>query len=173
MKVQITVGGREATVDIPESVAVAVCHEYRLEIGPATSRMARPDLAEKVRRYVVFAIDEHSRYVFIDFIKLKSEAADAVKRITAAFNATVGTPVDDQGRLAEATPVIRTGYELDVQGGHRRGSPQPTTGGSVISQASTAFTIGYGLTAVPPPGWISKWRCGVLVFPVAPMVPTT
>ena len=48
-------------------------------------------------RYVVFAIDEFSRYVFIDFLKLKSEAADAVKRITAAFHATVGTPVDEQG----------------------------------------------------------------------------
>lgn len=49
-------------------------------------------------RYVVFAIDEHSRFVFIEYIKLKSEVGDAVKRIVAAFDATVGTPVDDAGR---------------------------------------------------------------------------
>ena len=49
-------------------------------------------------RYAVFAIDEHSRYVFVDFIKLKSEVSDSVKRIVAAFNATVGVPVDESGR---------------------------------------------------------------------------
>jgi hypothetical protein len=35
-------------------------------------------------------------------------------------------------------------------------SGHPTAGGSVISQASTALTTGYGFTAVPPFGWISK-----------------
>ena len=48
-------------------------------------------------RYVVFA-NEYTRYVFVEFVKLKSEAAAAVQRIVAAFNATVGTPVDDAGR---------------------------------------------------------------------------
>ena len=46
-------------------------------------------------RYVVFAIDEHTRYVFIEFIKLKSEAGQAIARIVAAFNAKVGTPVSE------------------------------------------------------------------------------
>ena len=49
-------------------------------------------------RYVIFAIDEHSRFVFIDFIKLKSDVLAAVKRIIAAFDATVGTPIDETGR---------------------------------------------------------------------------
>ena len=40
-------------------------------------------------RYVVFAIDEYSRYVFIDFIKAKSDADVAINRIKAAFEATV------------------------------------------------------------------------------------
>ena len=72
-----------------------------LEIG----RLPRPyvDLKELVvsiggYRYVIFAIDEHSRYVFIDFMKLKSDVLGAVKRIIAAFDATVGTPIDETGR---------------------------------------------------------------------------
>ena len=48
-------------------------------------------------RYVVFVIDEFSRFVFIEFIKLKSEADAAVKRCIAAFNATVSTPIDEAG----------------------------------------------------------------------------
>ena len=36
-----------------------------------------------------FAIDEYTRRVFIEFIKVKSEAADAFKRIKASFDATV------------------------------------------------------------------------------------
>ena len=49
-------------------------------------------------RYVVFEIDEYSHYVFVEFIKRKSEADAAVARIVAAFEATVGTPVDEHGR---------------------------------------------------------------------------
>ena len=41
-------------------------------------------------RYVLFAVDEFTRYIFVDFIKAKSEAAESAKRIIAAFNATVG-----------------------------------------------------------------------------------
>jgi len=55
-------------------------------------------------RYVVFAIDEYSRYVFVEFIKHKSEAAAAVKRLIAAFDASVGTPIDEHGR---ALPRLR------------------------------------------------------------------
>ncbi|MDC0525827.1 hypothetical protein OAO87_02415, partial [bacterium] len=57
-------------------------------------------------RYIVFLIDEHSRYVFFDFIKVKSEAMAAVQRCIAAFNATVGTRVDEDGR-ALARPTVR------------------------------------------------------------------
>ena len=48
-------------------------------------------------RYVLFVIDEFSRFVFIEFLKLKSEADAAVKRCIAAFNATVSTPIDEAG----------------------------------------------------------------------------
>ena len=37
------------------------------------------------------------------------------------------------------------------------------------------FRYGYGLTAAPPPGWISKCRCGALAeaLPVLPTYPIT
>ena len=57
-------------------------------------------------RYIVFAIDEYSRYVFYDIIKLKSEAGASVERLMAAFNATVGTPIDSDGR-ALPRPKVR------------------------------------------------------------------
>ena len=49
-------------------------------------------------RYVAFLIDEHTRHIFYDFIKLKSEVSAAVGRCIAAFHATVGTPIDPEGR---------------------------------------------------------------------------
>ena len=49
-------------------------------------------------RYIVYMTDEHSRYVFYDFIKRKSEVVSAVGRCIAAFEATVGTPTDENGR---------------------------------------------------------------------------
>lgn len=58
-------------------------------------------------RYVVFLIDEHTRYIFYDFIKLKSEAAAAVMRCIAAFDATVATPLDDEGRALPRPRVRR------------------------------------------------------------------
>ena len=102
---------------VPPSAAVAAA---RIKRAPHSSTLSAPapepgvlhlDLKELVLsvggyRYVVFAIDEHSRYVLIDFIKLKSEVADSVKRIVAAFNATVGTPVDEEGH-ALPRPQVR------------------------------------------------------------------
>ena len=93
----------------PPSAAVV---SARIRRAPHSSTLSAPapepgvlhiDLKELVIsiggfRYVVFAIDEHSRYVFIDFIKHKSDVDGAVKRIIAAFDATVGTPVDESGR---------------------------------------------------------------------------
>ena len=29
-----------------------------------------------------------------------------------------------------------------------------------VDQPQSDLTRGYGLTAEPPPGWYSKWRCG-------------
>ena len=103
---------------VPPSVASATA---RIRKAPHSTTLSAPspepgvlhvDLKELVLsiggyRYVVFAIDEYSRYVFIEFIRLKSDVANAVKRIMAAFNATVGTPIDEQGR-ALPRPSIRT-----------------------------------------------------------------
>jgi hypothetical protein len=58
-------------------------------------------------RYVVFCVDEFSRYVFVEFIRLKSDADAAIKRCIAAFNATVGTPIDEEGQPLPR-PTVRT-----------------------------------------------------------------
>ena len=53
--------------------------------------------------------------MFYEFIKNKSsDVADAVKRCLAAFDATVGTPVDDNGRPL-ARPRVRA-YHSDREG---------------------------------------------------------
>ena len=66
-------------------------------------------------RYIVFLIDEHSRFVFYDFIKRKSEAPAAVERGMAAFNAIVGTPVDAEGRALPRPRVLK--LHSDREGG--------------------------------------------------------
>ncbi|MGA0059339.1 MAG: reverse transcriptase domain-containing protein [Planctomycetota bacterium] len=105
----------------PAAGACVSCAAARIKRASHSTTLSAPapepgvlhvDLKEMVvsignYRYVVFAIDEYSRYTFIEFIKLKSEAADAVARIIAAFNATVYTPVDEHGR-AMARPRVRT-----------------------------------------------------------------
>ena len=45
----------------------------------------------------------------------------------------------------------------------------PTAGTAVTLQAAIALTLGVGLIDGPPPGWISKWRCGI---PASPVMPT-
>ena len=107
------------TADAPKNIASATA--VPPSVSDAAARIRRPPHSGSLRppaaepgvlhvdlkelcvshggfRYVVFAIDEHTRYVFIDFIKTKDKAAEAVARIIAAFNATVGAGVDDDGR---------------------------------------------------------------------------
>ena len=92
--------------------ACASCAEARMKKAPHSGTLTAPapepgvlhvDLKEMVRskegyRWVVFAIDEHTRHVFIEFIKSKTEVADAVLRIIAAFEAIVATPIDADGK---------------------------------------------------------------------------
>ena len=99
-------------LDSAPSVSCRSCAEARIKRSSHSGTLSAPapepgvlhfDIKEMVvsvngYRYVVFLIDEFSRYVFFDFIKRKSEAAAAVARGIAAFNATVYTPVDDDGR---------------------------------------------------------------------------
>ena len=80
-----------------------VSHPGTLSAPPAEPGTLHYDLKELVVsfggfRYIIFLIDEHTRFVFYDFLKLKSEAASAVKRALAAFDATVGVRLDEHGR---------------------------------------------------------------------------
>ena len=78
-------------------------HPGTLSAPPAEPGTLHYDLKELIVsfggfRYIIFLIDEHTRYVFYDFLKLKSEVGSAIRRALAAFNATVGVGVDEQGR---------------------------------------------------------------------------
>ena len=66
-------------------------------------------------RYAAFFIDEHSRFVFVDFLHDKSEVIEATKRAIAKFNATVGTPVDEKGE-PKTKPAVRR-LHRDHEGG--------------------------------------------------------
>jgi hypothetical protein len=82
-------------------------------------------------RYVVFAIDEYSRFVFVEFIKLKSDADAAIKRCIAAFNATVGTPIDEAGQPLPR-PTVRA-----VHGDRERASSCRTRSGRSARPSSS------------------------------------
>ncbi|MDC0525432.1 reverse transcriptase domain-containing protein [bacterium] len=94
---------------VPDCLSCAMANIKKVaHSGTLSAPVAEPgtlhyDLKELVLsfenyRYVIFLIDEYSRYVFYDFIRNKSEAGAAVVRCIAAFNATVGTMVDADGR---------------------------------------------------------------------------
>ena len=110
------------TADAPKNLASASasarasscpsCAASHIQRTPHSSTLDAPapepgtlhiDLKELVLsigsyRWALFATDEYSRYVFVEFIRHKSEADAAVKRIIAAFNATVYSPIDEAGR---------------------------------------------------------------------------
>ena len=66
-------------------------------------------------KYAVFGTDEHTRYVFVKFLKSReaSKLIEAVEQIRAQFNAEVGVPVDENGKTLERPRVfsIRTDHE--------------------------------------------------------------
>ena len=66
-------------------------------------------------RYCVFIIDEHCRFIWYDFVKSKAEVVRSVMQAIAAFNATVCTPTDDEGRPL-SRPVVRE-LHSDREGG--------------------------------------------------------
>jgi hypothetical protein len=106
------------TSDAPKVLASASavscdsCAQARIKRESHSGSLAAPapepgvlhlDLKEMVistggYRYIVFLIDEHSRFVFYDFVKRKSEVMASVLRGISAFHATVGTPLDEDGR---------------------------------------------------------------------------
>ena len=63
-------------------------------------------------RWVVFAIDEFSRYVFVDFIKSKSDADAAVARIRVSYQFWLQ-------RFVAAAPVHSLASSLAVPGTER------------------------------------------------------
>jgi hypothetical protein len=58
-------------------------------------------------QYALIAVDEHTRYIFTQCLRHKSEALDAVKRVVAEFNAIVGTRLDADGKPLPR-PTVRT-----------------------------------------------------------------
>ena len=110
------------------------------------------DLKEMVRskegyRWVVFAIDEHTRYVFIEFIKSKSEAADAVLRIIAAFDAIVATPVDADGKALPRPRVWRARASTATR---LAGTSSLAPAASLSSRASRSQFTGRPPPPAPP-----------------------
>ena len=71
-------------------------------------------------QYAMLCIDEYTRMVFVEFLQFKSEAGEAAKRVIAKFEATVGTPVDDDGRPRERPRVraLRTDHEGALESRH-------------------------------------------------------
>ena len=129
------------TQDAPKNLSSATsvctclaCATARAKKAPHSGRLHAPapepgtlhvDLKEMVLskegyRYAVFAIDEHTRYVFVEFIKRKSEVVRAMMLIRAAFNATVATPIDESGNPLPR-PTVRI-IHSDREGGLMSGN---------------------------------------------------
>ena len=75
--------------------------------------------------YAMFAVDEYSRFIFVEFLKTKEkrEITEAVARIVSRFNATVDAGCDDQGPL----PYSASKNHLSVStawGAEPRGIPE-------------------------------------------------
>ena len=117
------------TVDVPKILASAPATTGNDSVADALARIKRAphsgsltapdpepgelhtDLKELIvahgnLRYVAFFIDAYSRFVFVDYLKHKSEYGESTKRAIAEFNATVGVRVDSEGRPLPR-PVVR------------------------------------------------------------------
>merc|ERR1711965_217732 len=65
--------------------------------------------------YAMYFIDEHTRYVWVEFLKAKSDVTSAALRVIAKFNASVGVEVDNEGRPLPRPKVRR--LRSDHEGG--------------------------------------------------------
>ena len=94
-------------------------HSGELRTPAPTPGQLHLDLKGPLRRaingaiHALFVIDEHTRFVFLETLKSKDEILLAVKRVGAAFNSLVGTPIDDRGAPLEKPKVfaIRSDHE--------------------------------------------------------------
>ena len=82
----------------------------------------------------------------------------------------VGTGAVVTGTVVAGAVVGGTVATGDMVGG---AAPSGCGSGAVARQASTARIEAVGLMALPPYGWISKWRCGDEALPVRPIQPIT
>ena len=94
------------------------------------------------------------------------QAADllgAERRVESAHGRCLAVGSPDGSSVM--TKMVGDGARGSVAAGGHDGAPsvarQP-------QQAPIALTIGYGLTAEPPPGWTSRCRCGPPALPVCP-----
>ena len=72
-------------------------------------------------RYAAFFIDETSRFMFVEFLKNKSEIVAATERVITEFNSTVGIPISPDGSPLPRPRVLR--IHRDHDGGRVRVSP--------------------------------------------------
>ena len=78
-------------------------HSGHLRTPAAEPGVLHTDLKQMRHRsaggaqYVQYFVDEYTRYVWVEFIKDKSEVIAATMRAMANFKAKVGTPVDEYG----------------------------------------------------------------------------
>ena len=88
-------------------------HSGHLHVPPPEPGDLHVDLKEMKNislfggyRYAAFFIDEHSRFVMVEFLKHKAEVIDATKRAMAKFDALVGVPIGEDGKPL-ARPKVR------------------------------------------------------------------
>ena len=88
-------------------------HSGHLHTPAAEPGVLHSDLKQMRHRsaggaqYVQYFIDEYTRYVWVEFLKDKSEVIAATMRVIANFNAKVGVPVDEHG-VPRERPHFRT-----------------------------------------------------------------
>ena len=88
-------------------------HSGHLHTPAAEPGVLHSDLKQMRHRsaggalYVQYFIDEYTRYVWVEFLKDKSEVIAATMRVFANFTAKVGVPVDEHG-VPRERPHVRT-----------------------------------------------------------------
>ena len=90
--------------------------------------------------------------------------APAARVVHRAENASTGLEI----RLGVDSVMTESTLEGLRRGGRSTTEPRASAAAGAPQHAPSALTIGYGLTAEPPPGCTSRCRCGVAALPVRP-----
>ena len=86
-------------------------------------------------KYFCVYVDSYTRFIFVQFIKSKSEVVECTKRACAEFAATVGSPVDGDGHVM-AKPIVRE-IRRDHEGGLESRGFQAFKDASTIHDSSS------------------------------------